>query len=170
MKHLKLVLLSILIISMLSYVAYAANIVEKGLETLKNRLVGELSQLLGREIVIGKIRGTLLYEAELHDVVIAKGKTLAEGKAFFAKKVTITYNPVKMATEKEVLPGIIKIDLEEPDLYIERTAEGKWISLGLLLGPPPAESKSAEIIFAPKITINEGNVTFIDKHGFGDNA
>ena len=161
MKIFRTASLIIFLIFFLSYPALAENIVEKGLDALKNRIAAELSTLFGREVAIGKISGSLLYEADLYDLEIAKGKTLASGRAFYAKKVTITYNPALMAMAKNVLPAIIKIKLEAPDLYIERNEKGEWIAPGIFAGG----GGEAKIPFTPKISVAEGSITFVDRRG-----
>ncbi|MCX5725911.1 MAG: DUF748 domain-containing protein, partial [Candidatus Saganbacteria bacterium] len=161
MQKAKIFSIALLFVFMLSCQALAENIVEKGLDALKNRIAAELSTLFGREVAIGKISGALLYEADLYDLEIAKGKTLASGRAFYAKKVTITYNPALMAMAKNVLPAIIKIKLEAPDLYIERNEKGEWVAPGIT----PGGGGEAKIPFTPKISVAEGSITFVDRRG-----
>lgn len=131
---------------------------------LKDTIAAQASAMMGREVSIGALEGSLLNFVTLKDVRIAKGKKLSGGAVIKIREARVYYNIFKAAALKDIIPSISRIDLDGPDIYVEHGMDGSWNYEKLM---PAGPAGSAPPPFKAKINIRNGKAIFADFIGFG---
>lgn len=120
-----------------------------------------LSRAFHRDVQIGAVSGDPWRGLVLHDVAV-RGATGREPPLLAARRVTIHFDPVRMARDLWARRGtagaISTVLLDEPSLRLERDAAGRWNLGGISIQPATA----GEAAFRGRIVVLDGAVEFTD--------
>ncbi len=131
--------------------AYIFNKSQTVMSEVSGKLETELTKALGSPVSVKGLEITSLNRVLLHDVIIRddRGQPIAAGE-----KVTVTYSPLAILRGVAAVEAVSELLLEEPQIYLDRRADGQWNIDDLL-----DKTRSGDSSFGGKIAIRKGTVT-----------
>ncbi len=140
-------------------------------KNLRSDIVGQLNDMFDREVSVESVSGTLVNQIELNNVRIAKEKKLTEGSIINAKKIIINYNPFKLAASRgNIVAAISRIEIIEPEVFVERSADDHWNMADLIPRTKPGKGKEKPkpLTLNATIVLKDGRGKYIDHEGWGE--
>ncbi|MDT8903780.1 translocation/assembly module TamB domain-containing protein [Anaeroselena agilis] len=118
---------------------------------MSDRLETELTKALGVPVSVKSLEISWLNKVLLKDVAIRddRGQLIAA-----AEKVTVVFNPLTMLRGTDTIEAVGELLLDDPQIFLERRADGKWNIDDLL-----DKTRSGDSAFNGKVTIRKGTVT-----------
>lgn len=127
---------------------------------LRVAISAEMSQRLRREVEVGHVSGNLLSKVVLGDVRVARERRLADGLLLQVGKVTVRYDlPALLKREVTPVASVRTVTIEAPDVFVERSREGK---LNLLELVKPRKPTPPENRFRGEIVLKDGRLQYHD--------
>jgi hypothetical protein len=132
---------------------------------LKQEIIRQMSLALNREVSIGNVEGTLLYQAKLTNIKIAKEKNLKDGTLATIDSATITYNPLKFILNRaDIIPAISRIEVSGLYANVIREKDGQLNVARLLPAADPSQPTD-HFPFRARVTIKNGILDYTDAVG-----
>jgi autotransporter translocation and assembly factor TamB len=92
-------------------------------QQLKSYLLDLLSENLGHEVALGKVRLSLPGTLQAEDLRIALWKKLDEGTLFEAKRITVRTNLWNLVRRKFIFQSV---EVVEPKVWLAQDSTGRW--------------------------------------------
>lgn len=118
---------------------------------MSDRLETELTKALGGPVSVKSMEISWLNKILLTDVAVRddRGQLIAA-----AEKVTVVYDPLALLRSVAAVEAVSELLLDEPQIYLDRRADGRWNIDDLL-----DKTRSGDSPFSGKIAISKGTVT-----------
>lgn len=131
-------------------------------EDIRQAIVTQLQQGLGREVGLGGVGGDAVHGVTLHELRIAEQGGFVHGVAFSADEIRLSFDwRLGLTLHPDIVAMITRADLARPRLTLSRTADGIWNIDDLLApGRPPATAR-----FRGRILVQHGIGIFRDAFG-----
>lgn len=133
-------------------------------ESLRVRVVAEMTRALGREIAVDRLSGDPFRGVTLSGVRVGPPPGVATGPFFASPRIVVSFDPGRLLRDliarRGILASITRVDLERPLLVLARDAQGVWSYADLLArqrGVPPTPPP-----FRAMVDIREGSLVFSD--------
>lgn len=118
---------------------------------MSDRLETELTKALGGPVSVKSLEISWLNKVLLNDVAVRddRGQLIAA-----AEKVTVVYDPLALLRGVAAVEAVSELFLDEPQIYLDRRADGRWNIDDLL-----DKTRSGDSPFSGKIAISKGTVS-----------
>jgi hypothetical protein len=128
----------------------------------RRQYIPELEKQLGTKIEVGDFSTDWLGRVQINNIVVGRDDSLPTGALLQAKSATVSLDLISLALRrKAVIDAISRIDIDSPELYIERATSGKFNFQDLSIFKGDAKGGAPTI--NTKLGISNGRVYFIDR-------
>ncbi len=125
------------------------------------KYIPQLEKQLGQKVEVGEFSTDLLGRVTVNDVVIGRNPALPTGALLRAKSLTIGLDIIGAALGRvKPLDAINRVQIQSPQVYLERQPNGKFNLESLL---PPKKKGEPKTVWTGTVVVNDGRVFYFDR-------
>lgn len=155
------VLLAIAGLGVRGFVGQKLDIAAQIERAARAKYIPQLEKQLGQRVEVGEFETDLLGRVVVRDVVIGRNPALPTGALLRAKSLTIGLDLIGAALGRvKALDAVNRVQIQSPQLYLERLPNGKFNIQSLL---PPRKPGAPKFAWTGQVVVNDGRVFYFDR-------